>query len=49
MNGTLDVTKQVFILMEQCCVYVYTLPPAGFFRLHEVCDIRENFGSTIFC
>ena len=30
-------------------VYVYTLLPAGFFRLHDVCDIRERFGSTIFC
>ena len=31
------------------CVCVYTLPPVGFFRLHDVCDIREKFGSTIFC
>ena len=31
------------------CVCVYTLPPAGFFRLHDVYDIREKFGSTIFC
>ena len=31
------------------CVYVYTLPPADFFRLHDVCDIHEMFGSTIFC
>ena len=31
------------------CVCVYTLPPAGFFRLHDVCDMREMFGSTIFC
>ena len=31
------------------CVCVYTLPPVGFFRLHEVFDIREKFGSTIFC
>ena len=29
------------------CVYVYTLPPVGFFRLHDVCDI-EMYGSTIF-
>ena len=27
---------------------VYALPPAGFFQLHEVCDIHEKFGSTIF-
>ena len=31
------------------CVCVYTLPPVGFFRLHDVFDIREKFGSTIFC
>ena len=31
------------------CMCVYTLPPVGFFRLHDVCDIREKFGSTIFC
>ena len=31
------------------CVCVYTLPPVGFFRLHDICDIREKFGSTIFC
>ena len=31
------------------CVCVYTLPPVGFFRLHSVCDIREKFGSTVFC
>ena len=30
------------------CVCVYSLPPVGFFRLHDVCDIREKFGSTIF-
>ena len=30
------------------CVCVYTLPPVGFFRLHDVCDIRDKFGSTIF-
>ena len=34
----------------QCgCVCVYALPPVGFFRLHDICDIREKFGSTIFC
>ena len=32
-----------------CCVCVYTLPQAGFFRLQDVCDIPEMFGSTIFC
>ena len=31
------------------CVCVYTLPPVGFFRLHDIFDIREKFGSTIFC
>ena len=31
------------------CVCVCTLPPVGFFRLHDVCDIRERFRSTIFC
>ena len=30
------------------CVCVYALPPVGFFRLHDICDIREKFGSTIF-
>ena len=30
------------------CVSVYTLPPVGFFRLHEVFDIREKFRSMIF-
>ena len=24
-------------------------PPVGFFRLHDICDIHEKFGSTIFC
>ena len=28
------------------CVCVYTLPPAGFFRLHNICDIREKFWIT---
>ena len=31
------------------CVCAYALPPVGFFRLHDICDIREKFGSTIFC
>ena len=31
------------------CVCVYTLPPVGFFRLQDICDIREKLGSTIFC
>ena len=30
------------------CVCVYTLPPAGFFQLHEVSNIHEMFGSAIF-
>ena len=31
------------------CVCVYALPRIGFFRLHDICDIGETFGSTIFC
>ena len=31
------------------CVCVYSLPAAGFFRLHDVCDMREMFGSMIVC
>ena len=31
------------------CVCVYALPPVGFFRLHDFCDICEKFGSTIYC
>ena len=31
------------------CVCVYALSPAGFFRLQDVCDILEMFGSMIFC
>ena len=31
------------------CVCIYTLPPAGYFRLQDVCDILEVFGSAIFC
>ena len=31
------------------CVCVYTFPPVGFFRMHDVSDIRERFGSAIFC
>ena len=31
------------------CVCVYALPPIGFFRLRDICDICEKFGSTIFC
>ena len=39
-----------FLKVRVCvCVCVYTLPPVDFFRLHDVCDIRETFGSTIFC
>ena len=38
------------ILMLTCvCVCVYTLSPAGFFRLQDACDILEMFGSMIFC
>ena len=29
------------------CVCVYTLPRVGFFRLHDVFDISEKFGSMI--
>ena len=35
--------------VECVCVCVYALPPVGFFRLHDICDIGEKFGSTIFC
>ena len=31
------------------CVCVYTLSPAGFFWPHDICDILDMFGSTIFC
>ena len=31
------------------CVCVYALLPVGFFRLHDICDIHEKFGSMIFC
>ena len=31
------------------CVCVYALPPVGFLRLYNICDIREKFGSTILC
>ena len=42
----LDISFGVTTLL---CVCVYALPPVGFFRLHDICDIRETFGSTIFC
>ena len=41
--------KELFIYCFHVCVCVYALPPIGFFRLHDICDIREKFGSTIFC
>ena len=39
----------IMLLCVCVCVCVYTLPPVGFFRLHDVCDMRERVGSTIFC
>ena len=46
----LHVCVYVCVCVRACVrVCVYTLPPAGFFWLHDVCDIREMFGSTIFC
>ena len=49
--------KHSFLVLTCVCVYVcvcvcvciYPLPPGGFFRLHDVCDIHEKFGSTMFC
>ena len=43
---TMHFQKMVIVCV---CVCVYALPPVGFFRLHDICDIREKFGSTIFC
>ena len=31
------------------CGCVYTLPPVGFFRLHDIFNIHEKFRSMIFC
>ena len=39
----------LYFLVRFLCVWVYTLPPVGFFRLRDIRDIREKFGSTIFC
>ena len=37
----------VFVYVCACvCLFVYTLSPAGFFRLQDVCDIPEMFWST---
>ena len=41
--------NRIELLCVFVCVCVYALPPVGFFRLHDICDIREKFGSTIFC
>ena len=43
--GTIPVVLKAACL----CVCLYALPPVGFFRLHDISDIREKFGSTIFC
>ena len=40
---------KLFTVFVCVCVCVYALPPVGFFRLHDICDICEKFGSTIFC
>ena len=40
----------VYVCVCVCeCVCAYPLSPAGFFRLLDVCDILEMFGSRIFC
>ena len=53
-GGNVCVRASVCVCVCMCvcvyvCVCVYTLPPVGFFRLHDVYDILEMFGSTIFC
>ena len=40
---------KLFTVFVCVCVCVYALPPVGFFRLHDICDICEKFGSTIYC
>ena len=47
--ATLSMFLYIYPVRVCVCVCVYTLPPVGFFRLHYVCDIREKFGSTVFC
>ena len=42
-------TRKSSLITVCLCVCVYTLPPVGFSRLHDICDIREKFRSTIFC
>ena len=42
-------TLEIIYYLPDCVCVLYTLPPVGFFRLHDMCDIREKFGSTIFC
>ena len=42
-------TNVLKLVLSCVCVCVYTLLPVGFFWLHDVCDLREKFGSTIFC
>ena len=53
INYTVLVKWLFIISMVICflvvCVCVYALPPVGFFRLHDICEIREKFGSTVFC
>ena len=41
--------KLILYTKDGVCVCVYTLPPGGFFQMHDVSDIRERFGSAIFC
>ena len=45
VNQRHDMTYSVHYLFaygDGICVCVYTLPTVGFFRLHEVCDIRDQ-------
>ena len=46
-GGNVCVRASVCVCVCMCvcvyvCVCVYTLPPVGFFRLHDVCDIRDQ-------
>ena len=54
LQNVYDIDLSDFLKFAACvcvyvCVCVYALPPVGFFRLHDICDMREKFGSTIFC
>ena len=48
-SGYHNAFVEIYALGHMMCVCVYTLSPAGFFWLQDVCDILEMFGSTIFC